>query len=200
MATRKYSLQCVGNYFDASTPELFYHVLRLVISQALNNTTTTLHLLDVNGKPKETNVPVTFYDQRTGQQRYNFVHTMNQRGVPDTLTIDPMFTYQVVAHTVPPSVRENVRVKAGVHNIIALDAGRARWTCAWARAVRWAEVACIVPQGRPSDPERPGPGHQPALPCGRYDLEVLTLPRLMIPDVEVKQRTTTPIVVPQPVC
>jgi hypothetical protein len=32
----KYALQCVGNYFDASTPELFEHVLKVVVTQALN--------------------------------------------------------------------------------------------------------------------------------------------------------------------
>ena len=120
---RSTRLKCVGNYFDASTPELFEHVLKVVVTQALNSTTAQVSLMTTDGKPTETDVPVTFYDQRTGQIRDHMMHTMNDRGIPDTLHIDPIYTYKVVAHTLPPSVRENVMVKPGVHTIIAVDAG-----------------------------------------------------------------------------
>jgi len=60
----KYNLKCVGNYYDASTPEMFDRVLKVVIDQAMNSTTTQLLLLTDDSKPLETNVPVTFYDQR----------------------------------------------------------------------------------------------------------------------------------------
>ncbi len=76
----KYNLKCVGNYYDATTPEMFERVLAVVVDQALNTTTTQLLLVADDTKPTETDVPVTFYDQSTGQQRYNFVHTMNVRG------------------------------------------------------------------------------------------------------------------------
>ncbi|MBK9599051.1 MAG: hypothetical protein IPO60_12220 [Flavobacteriales bacterium] len=62
----KFSLKCVGNYYDAGTPEMFDRVLKVVIDQALNSTTTQLLLLTDDSKPTETDVPVTFYDQRTG--------------------------------------------------------------------------------------------------------------------------------------
>ncbi|HPQ59610.1 MAG TPA: VWA domain-containing protein, partial [Flavobacteriales bacterium] len=121
---QKYSLQCVGNYYDASTPELFDQVLQVVITQALNSTTAEIDLLTVDGKPTETDVPVTLYDQRTGEVRYHFVHTLNARGRPDTLSIDPVYTYRLVAHTIPPVSREDVTVKPGTHTIITLSAGQ----------------------------------------------------------------------------
>lgn len=196
----KYSLTCVGNYYDAGTPAMFDQVLRIVISQALNNTTTTLHLLDVNGRPRETNVPVTFYDQRTGQQRYNFVHTMNLKGEPDTLTVDPLHTYRVVAHTIPPSVRENVTVKAGEHNIITLDCGQGDLelrTEGGLGSERGIPVV-IRKDGMDATLHVQDLNTTERYRVGRYDLEVLTLPRLVIPDVEVKQSATTTIGVPQP--
>lgn len=87
-------------------------MLKVVIDQALNSTTTQLLLL-TDDTATGTDVPVTFYDQRTGEDRYDFVHTMNLRGEPDTLNIDPVFTYRIVAHTVPPSVKENVTIEPG---------------------------------------------------------------------------------------
>jgi Ca-activated chloride channel family protein len=79
----------VGNYFDASTPELFEHVLKVVVTQALNSTTAQISLMTTDGKPTETDVPVTLYDQRTGKIIDHMMHTMNDRDIPDTLQHRP---------------------------------------------------------------------------------------------------------------
>jgi len=197
---QKYSLQCVGNYFDASTPELFEHVLKVVVTQALNSTTAQINLMTDTGKPTETDVPVTLYDQKTGQVRYHLVHTMGQQGLPDTLTIDPIFTYKVVAHTLPPSVRENVLVKPGVHTVIALDAGMGSLQLQVGSGPSQAEpIPCIVRRsGDLHTVHAQDLGTTQRYRTGTYDLEVLTLPRLLIPNVRIEQSRTTPIVVPRP--
>jgi Ca-activated chloride channel family protein len=196
----RYNLQCVGNYYDASTPELFEHVLKVVVTQALNSTTAQISLMTTDGKPTETDVPVTLYDQRTGQVRYHITHTMNDRGVPDTLSIDPIFTYKVVAHTVPASVRENVTVRPGVHTIIAVDAGMGTLALKVGSGPSDGQaVQCIVRRkGEMGTLHHQELGTQQRYRVGTYDLEVLTLPRLLIPDVHVEQGRTTDIVVPKP--
>lgn len=197
--TGKYDLRCVGNYYDASTPEMFDRVLKVVIDQALNSTTTQLLLLTDDSKPTETNVPVTFYDQRTGQQRYHFVHTMDRSGRPDTLSIDPVFTYRIVAHTLPPSTKENVTIEPGQHNVIALVAGQGDLDLRTGSGVMSDnEVQCLV--RRKGDPATLNVQRMNTVDryrTGVYDLEVLTLPRLLIPDVAIKQSTVTPVRVPQ---
>jgi len=195
----KFSLKCVGNYYDATTPEMFDRVLRVVIDQALNSTTTQLLLVADDTKPTETDVPVTFYDQKTGQQRYNFVHTMNLRGEPDTLSIDPVFTYRVVAHTVPPSVKENVTIEAGRHNIIALAAGQGTLDLRIDGSVPTAdEVACIVrAKGGSTTLNAQRMNSTKKYRTGVYDLEILTLPRILIPDVNIRQSATTPVRIPR---
>ncbi len=195
----KFSLKCVGNYYDASTPEMFDRVLKVVIDQALNNTTTQLLLVADDSRPTETDVPVTFYDQRTGQQRYNFVHTMNLRGEPDTLSIDPVFTYRIVTHTVPPSVKENVTIEPGRHNTIALAAGRGTLELRTESGMATTEtIDCIVRQhGSTATLNVQHINSGLLYRTGTYDLEFLTLPRLMIPDVNIKQSTTTPVRIPQ---
>ena len=195
----KFSLKCVGNYYDATTPEMFDRVLRVVINQALNSTTTQLLLVADDTRPTETDVAVTLYDQKTGQQRYNFVHTMNLRGEPDTLSIDPVFTYRVVAHTVPPSVKENVTIEAGRHNIIALAAGQGTLDLRIDGAVQTAEeVACIVrAKGQAATLNAQRMNSTKKYRTGVYDLEVLTLPRILIPDVNIRQSSTTPVRIPR---
>ncbi len=114
--------ECVGNYYDAAEESSFKNILGVVISQALNNTSLQVNLLDINGDPTETNVGMTLYDQHTGAIRYNFVHTMNAKGFPDTLRIDPLATYRLVVHTLPPVILENMRATPGKHTVVGVDA------------------------------------------------------------------------------
>lgn len=194
----KFSLKCVGNYYDANTPEMFDRVLRVVIDQALNATTTQLLLVADDSKPTETNVPVTFYDQKTGQQRYNFVHTMNLRNEPDTINIDPVFTYRVVAHTLPPSVKENVTIEAGRHNVIALAAGQGDLELRIDGSATAEEVQCVVRKhGDMTTLNAQRMNTTKRYRTGVYDLEILTLPRTNIPDVSIKQSATTPVRIPR---
>lgn len=197
--SERYALQCVGNYYDASTPELLEHVLQVVVTQALNSTTAQISLMTADGKPTETDVAVTLYDQKSGQVRYHLEHTMNDRNVPDTLSIDPIFTYRVVAHTVPPSVRENVTVRPGTHSIIAVDAGTGKLSLKMGTGPSDAgQVACIVRRkGEMATLTALDMGSTQRLRVGAYDLEVLTLPRTYIPDVRIEQGRTTDIVVPK---
>lgn len=197
--TQKYSLRCVGNYFDASTPELFEHVLKVVVTQALNSTTAQISLMTADGKPNETDVPVTLYDQLTGKIIQHLMHTMNDRGLPDTLHIDPIYTYKVVAHTVPPSVRTDVKVRPGVHTVIALDAGTGQLRISTGNGPADGTVtqAVVHKSGELSTLHAQEVGTTQRYRTGVYDLEVLTLPRLLIPDVHIDQSRNTEITVPR---
>ncbi len=76
----------------------------------------------IYNKPTETNVAMTFYDAHSGISRYNYVHTIDSRGNPDTLPVDPLGKYNLVIHTTPPVVKKNIELIAGTHNTIAVDA------------------------------------------------------------------------------
>lgn len=196
----KFALQCVGNYYDASTPELFAHVLDVVVTQALNSTTAQISLMTADGQPTETDVAVTLYDQKTGQVRYHIEHTLTEKGLPDTLSIDPIFTYRVVAHTVPASVRENVIVRPGTHTVIAVDAGMGTLNLRMGTGPADAsQVSCIVRRkGEMGTLIALPMGTSQRLRTGAYDLEVLTLPRTLINDAAIEQGKPTDIVVPKP--
>lgn len=197
--SQKYSLQCVGNYFDASTPELFEHVLKVVVTQALNSTTAQISLMTTDGQPTETDVAVTLYDQRTGKIIDHMMHTMNERDIPDTLHIDPIHTYKVVAHTVPPSVRNDVKVRPGVHTVIALDAGTGLLHLRTGQGPPdgSAVQAVVRRAGEPQTLIALEVGATQRLRTGTYDLEVLTLPRLLIPDVRIEQGRTNEVAIPR---
>lgn len=198
----KESFDCVGTYFDATSEIEFNKALNVVISQALNSTSAQVNLLDEQGKPTETNVNMTFYDNFSGLIKYNFIHTMNNRGMPDTLTIDPLVKYNLVVHTIPPVKKDSITLTPGKHSIIALDAPQGYMKLKLmisSNSISNKNLQCIVRKKGSSETLNVQFFNQTEkYLCGNYDLEVLCLPRLIIKDVEIKQSNTTTVEIPMP--
>lgn len=112
---------CVGTFFDTKSDSAFYNAVGVIIKQTLNTTTVQVNLLDLGGKPTVTNIPFTLYDHATGKIEYNFIHTLDEKGNPDTLYLDPVGIYDLELHTTPSIRKENIELVPGKHNIIALD-------------------------------------------------------------------------------
>lgn len=193
------ALECIGNVYDANSPEAFKTIINVVISEALNNTTAQINLNDINGKPTETNVSYTLYDQRTGVVKYNYVHTLNQWGNPDTLSLDPLLTYKLVVHTIPQVVKTDIRLIPQQHNVISVDAPRGYIeTKILTYGKTKQNPACII--RRAGEMNTLNVQHFPEKQkyiVGEYDLEILTLPRIYMEGVKVSQSISTKIEIPE---
>ncbi len=192
------AFKCVGNFYDAKNEETFKEVLGIVISQALNNTTAQVNLLDELHKPTETNVAITFYDAFSKQIRYNFIHTMNSRGNPDTIPIDPLGSYDLVVHTIPPVEKKGIELTAGKHTIIAVDAPQGDLELKMNGYNEYQDLKALV---RKKDKNEilvvQDFAQKHRYITGLYDLEILTLPRTLIEDVNIAQSRTTTVEIPQ---
>jgi Ca-activated chloride channel homolog len=196
----KQAFDCVGTYFDATTEKDFSSALKIVISQALNSTTCQVNLLDIYGKPTETNVNMTFYDNFSKTIKYNFVHTLDNRGLPDTLVIDPLLKYDIVVHTVPPVKIDSVSLVPGKHTIIPLDAPQGDLELKVGGGTpTFKNLDAIVRQsGKCEIINVQSFTQKTKYIIGKYDLEVLCLPRLTINDVDISQSKTTTVEIPMP--
>jgi Ca-activated chloride channel family protein len=193
------SFECVGTYYDASEESSFRTVLSVVISQALNNTTMQVNLLDAFGKPTETNVGMTFYDRLSGAIRYNFVHTMNAKGYPDTLKVDPLSTYNIVVHTLPPVKKDSVKVTPGKHTIVGIDAPQGDLFLKLDGSNDYKKLQAIVRKHGETNTLHVQPFNlKEKYIVGTYDLEILTLPEMFIDNVEITQSKTTTVEIPKP--
>ncbi|MCB9252609.1 MAG: VWA domain-containing protein [Flavobacteriales bacterium] len=190
--------ECVGRFFDATTEKGFDDVLRVVISQALNNTTLQVNLLDINGRALETDVNMTFYDSKTGRMLENFIHTFNDRGVPDTISLDPVNLYDIYVHTIPPVKKEKVEIFAGRHNIVAIDAPQGFLNLKVDGVTNYNRLQCIV--------KLPGSCEKANIQdfntkekylVGEYEIEILSTPPIF-EKVRISQSTITEVVIPQP--
>ncbi|MBW6480652.1 MAG: VWA domain-containing protein [Bacteroidales bacterium] len=191
--------ECVGIYFDATSEVEFRQSLNIVISQALDNTTAQVNLLDVSGIPSETNVPITFYDNHSGRIMNNFVHTLNFRGLPDTLYyMDPLMVYDMVVHTMPPVRVNNIKINPGRHNIIHADVPQGSLTLLAGGTTQIKYKAIVRQAGHGETLTTQIFGETENYLVGRYDLEILSLPRIQVKGVEISQSHTTKVEIPQP--
>jgi len=189
------SFGCIGKFYDASSEASFKNILNIVISQALNNTTVQVNLNDQIGRPTETDVNMTFYDEQTGIIRYNYVHTINTKGVPDTLIIDPIGTYKMVVHTIPPVEKKGIELVPGKHNTIGVDAPQGYINLKISGS---SNINCIIRKnGDMQTLHVQQLNTTEKFIVGKYDLEILTLPRIKLDKVDVGQSKTTYIEIPQ---
>lgn len=193
------AFKCVGNFYNTETAPGFQQALAVVISQAMHNTTVQVNLLDIHGNPSETDVNMTFYDSFSKQIRYNFIHTINHKGNPDTIPIDPLGTYKLVVHTLPAVSKENINIIPGKHNIIALDAPQGAIQIKVNGINEYAGLKAVVrKKGEMQTLTIQSVNDIQKYLVGKYDLEILTLPRVYVSDVPVSQSHTTKVEIPAP--
>lgn len=192
------SFDCIGNYYDAADEKGFKTILNVVISQALNSTTLQVNLLDNYDKANETNVNMTFYDSYSGAVKYNFVHTMNDKGLPDTLRIDPLVTYNIVVHTIPEVEKKEIRLVPGKHNTVAIPAPQGSLYLKFEGTSDYKKLPCIIRKsGEAQTLHVQDFNTTEKYITGKYDIEILSLPRKVIKDIDITPNHTTTVQLPQ---
>jgi Ca-activated chloride channel family protein len=195
----KKSFDCVGYFYNAANEKKFREVLKIVITQVLNTTTAQVNLLDINGRPTETDVNMTFYDAVSGVMKNNIIHTINFRGNPDTLYLDPLIIYRIVVHTLPPVIIDSVWVTAGKHTIISANAPQGYLELKSLGRIEFSNLQAIVREnGKMETLNYQKINEKEKYIVGKYDVEIPTLPRIMLEDVEILQSHTTTVEIPRP--
>ena len=196
-------MQCMGKLYNTSTAEEFSTTLKNVVNESIAKTSLQVNLNDIAGKPTETNINMTFYDLESGLPKYNFYHTMNQRGFPDTIIVSPMFRYKLQIHTIPPIVIEDIQLKRNFHNTINVKApqGYLNFTLQGtiSKSAAIERIKCLVHKpGEAATLHVQDMNSKEKYICGTYDLEVLTLPRTLVIGVKIDQSKTTDVQIPSP--
>lgn len=188
---------CVGDYYDAGNTTTFRNALNIVISQAMNATTAQINLIDAYGNPTETDLEITLYDAFSGVPRYQFVHAIGYYNAIDTLYLNPAGKYNMVVHSIPPVERKNIELTPGKHNIIACDVPQGSLVLKIDGNLSFSDIPCLVRKAGDSEILHVMQMNTRSnLLIGQYDLELLTLPRQYISNVQIDQSKETEIVIP----
>lgn len=192
--------ECMGRYFNAKDINAFRTVLNGILAQSLNKTTASVELLDQNGQATETNVNVSFINDFTGSSEFDFIHYRDRNGKPDTVEVDPVLTYNVLVNTIPPVVKSNVFLKGGTHNVIKIKSPQGTLKISQPNSFEYSKpIEALVRQAGKSEiiHTQEIQSNESYL-IGNYNLEVLTLPRTYINNIEIRQGETKEVSIAAP--
>lgn len=192
----KQTFECVGNYFDATDEKTFEKVLGVVISQALDNTTAQINLLDIYKNPTETNVAITLRDKTSGEIKDQFIHTLNYMGNPDTVILDPLVNYSMTVHTIPEVIVDSITIYPGTHTHIGAETPRGTLDLRSTGSRGDGVNAIIRQKGSNQTLNVQSLDQSQQYLVGYYDIEFLTLPRIYQYNIEINQSTTTRVAIP----
>ncbi len=191
---------CMGSFYDAADISEFRKALDEAIHQSLDETTVSVELLDIHGRPTETNVNMSFINHFTQEAAFEFVHYRDGQGRPDSVEIDPVLDYDLVVNTIPPVRKNDVSIIAGKHNVIRIKAPQCHVSIIQPGHTEYAGgVLAIIKKAGNHEilTTFAVPGKEKLL-TGRYDIECTTLPRRVFKNVEIKQSETTALELDQP--
>lgn len=192
-------LDCIGQYFNAADIKTFERVLSEIVTQTLSQTTVSVELLDEQNRPRETGVNMTFVNAMTGEAEYDYVHYLDANGKTDVLDVDALLPYHLVVYTTPPVVESNLKMQPGKNNVIRVKAPQGELYLRQDGPSPYRLLNTIVRQaGTDKTLHVQSFGERHRYLTGKYDLEILTVPRIMLRNVEVKQGETNTITIPPP--
>jgi len=194
------SYDCAGTYFNAEDKQAFSHALNVIISKVLNKTSLQVNLLDAVRRPTETNVNLTFINQQTGEITDNYLHTLNSSGVPDTMIIDPEYTYRIVVNTLPPVNIESVKLTKGQHNMVSASCPRGDLVVKLKNNTQpnVNPAVLVFESGKADLLNTQYPFQNIRYLQGNYDVQILTLPVTKIYDLSIEAGKTTQVLVENP--
>jgi Ca-activated chloride channel family protein len=192
------NFKCIGSYSEAETKDAFKTVLKTVIDKVLINTSAQINLNNSAGLPKETDVTIFMYKAGTKELKYTFEHTLNAFNNPDTLTIDPSISYDVVVNTIPLVEKKNVQLKKNTHNTIIVDCPQGFIQLRYTNATKPFQLESRITQSTNAQTINTQKiGTTDKYIVGSYNLEILSLPRIY-QTVLVNQSSTTYVDIPAP--
>jgi Ca-activated chloride channel family protein len=190
--------RCIGEYADAETPESFEKVLNNVVNKALVNTTVQINLNNSSKEPKETNVTLFLYKAGTKDLKYTFTHTLNQNNLPDTVVMDPALEYDMVVNTLPRRELKGIKLKRNTHNVISIDVPQGYIQTRVVNGTKnYIIPSRIMESGNASTLNVQQNGESDKYIIGKYDLEILTLPRTYV-TVDVTQSSSVKVDITAP--
>jgi Ca-activated chloride channel family protein len=195
------TFKCFGNFYNVKDQQSFRNVLTGIINKVTTSTTSQVNLLDKFKKPTETDVNMTFYDAYNGNFKYDYYQTLDGRGLPDTLTLDPVIDYDIIVHTLPAIKLEDVVINPGQHNIVETNAAQGILDFSIQGKLMQQQlgekIKCVVRlKDEIINVQNLNSGTRYL--AGTYDIEVLTLPRIKMNKVKIEANNTTKIEIATP--
>lgn len=191
---------CAGDYYNAADKEQFTQALNIIITKVLSKTSMQVNLLDQYNRPTETNVNMTFINKSSGKVAYNFVHTLNSKGLPDTLNIDHLAQYKVIINTIPKRIIDNVKLVEGKHTIISVECAQGSLMVKLQGDSKADFNPAVIIKNIDGNQNLNVQylGNSVKYLVGKYNIDILTLPIIHLNNIDIEADNQTKIEIESP--
>lgn len=196
------NLDCAGKFTYVANEEQYTETLYNIFKLSEETARVVVRVYDESHHLYETEVPVAFYDSQTHVVKYTTIYAMDTRYTPDTLTVDPLVSYDVTLFSQPPMHIKGRQFKPGQVNKVDfnVEQGKLRLRFENKRtSLQIPNYPVVVRQhGKQEALNVQYLGDQTAYLAGDYDVEVLSLPILKLSQVNVQGSANTDLTIPLP--
>ncbi|MBO4589174.1 MAG: VWA domain-containing protein [Bacteroidales bacterium] len=196
------ALDCAGEVIQIADEERFAGELQTLFHTVRTESRVVVTLTNEAGEVFSGDVPVVFYDRQNSKPVYTKVYYGGPKSKPDTVTVDPLISYDVEVFTRPSIVFKNRTFKPDrVYTLAsAVEEGRLCVRREDKRVV-WSvpDYQVVVRQSGKADLTGvQGLGDSVKYLEGIYDIEILSMPPIAINNVEIRRDAVTELAIPAP--
>jgi Ca-activated chloride channel family protein len=119
---------------------------------------------------------------------------MNNMGNPDTMIIDPVLKYKVVAHTIPPVESDVITIIPGKHTVIPLRTPQGKLKIILNTKKDYQFIVKKTNENQTINVQNINTTQNYI--TGYYDIELLTLPRQYFNNIRINQNQLTKLQLP----
>ena len=198
----QHSLDCAGKFTYVPNEEQYTETLYNIFRMSEEEARVVVSVNDETDHLLEATLPLAFYDSQTGVVKYTTIYSIDSRYTPDTLTVDPLVTYDITLFTTPPTVLKRRQFKPGRVNRlnIAVEQGSLRLRTDGQRTNYQVPQypVLVYRHGSNALTGRQLMGESRDYLTGNYDIEVLSFPTLRLEDVAIVASSATDLTIPTP--
>ncbi|MBR1784271.1 MAG: VWA domain-containing protein [Bacteroidales bacterium] len=193
---------CTEAYMPVHNEEQFSRTLHDIFNLAGRTARVVMRVVDAEGELFETELAASFCDSRTGVDKMSTLYSLGPDLLPDTLMLDPLTSYDLTLFTHPPLRLHGLRfnpdecsqfdVTAAQGSLrVVFNGGRQQALSPTPTAIVRRSASCERVAAQQV-------GETGNYLEGRYDVEVQTLPPVLLRGVEVSGGNLTELSVPSP--
>ncbi len=198
----QHNLDCAGKFTYLPSEERYTEALYDVFRQADQTAKVVVKIVDSNGELYETSFPIAFYDAQTGVVKYTTLYSNGYSSDIDTLTVDPLVNYNVSIFTKPPIFLKDKHFSTDSPNEIVLNVEQGEMRVRFDGKRTTYNVPSYPIQVRQHGKDEVVAtmqiGERIAFQKGFYDVELLSVPPVLVEDVEIRSAATTDLALPTP--
>ncbi len=198
----QHSLDCAGKFTYVPNEEQYTETLYNIFRMSEEEARVVVSVNDETDHLLEATLPLAFYDSQTGVVKYTTIYSIDSRYTPDTLTVDPLVTYDITLFTTPPTVLKRRQFKPGRVNRlnIGVEQGSLRLRTDGQRTNYQVPQypVLVYRHGSNAQTGRQLMGESRDYLTGNYDIEVLSFPTLRLENVAIVASSATDLTIPTP--